>query len=322
MKPVAFLADLEAKPSALRTLAARLRDDPWSGAPRAVDRVVMLGMGSSRFAALPMAARLRAAGVDAVAEYAGAVAAHPGGPGTLAIGISASGGTAETIEALRRHREAGSTVVALTNDPYSPLASNADVTVDLGAGPEDGGVACRTFQHTLAQLLALEQRLTGGAEAAVASAVEGAAVASEDLLERRGAWLGSAVDLLAATGHAFVIAPVERRSSAEQGALMLREGPRLVADACETADWLHVDVYLTKPLDYRAILFTGSRADLELLRWAEERGASVLAVGADVPGAVSAVRYRGDDDERIALLSETLVPELIAATVWAAAEPA
>lgn len=322
MKPTAFLADLEAKPAALRSLAARLRDDPWSGAPRAVDRVVMLGMGSSRFAALPATARLRAAGLDAVAEYAGAVAAHPGGPGTLAIGISASGGTGETIEALRRHRKAGSTTVALTNDPASPLASDADVTVALGAGPEDGGVACRTFQHTLAQLLALEDRLSGGAAAAVAATVEDAAVATEDLLERRDAWLGPAAGVVAATGHAYVIAPVERRSSAEQGALMFREGPRLVADACETADWLHVDVYLTKPLDYRAILFAGSRADLELMRWVDERGASVLAVGADVPGAVSVVRYRGDDDERVALLSETLVPELIAATVWAAAERA
>src|SRR3712207_9064712 len=84
-----------------------------------------------------------------------------------------------------------------------------------------------------------------------------------------------ATELLTATGQLFVVAPAERRSSAEQGALMFREGPRLVADACESTDWSHVDVYLTKPLDYRALLFAGSRGDAELLRWTTERGPTV-----------------------------------------------
>ena len=38
---------------------------------------------------------------------------------------------------------------------------------------------------------------------------------------------------------------------------MVREGPRRAADGCETGDWNHVDVYLTKTLDYRALMFTG-----------------------------------------------------------------
>ena len=81
----AFLRDLEAKPDALRALGGILRaGDPWA-AVTDVRRVVALGLGSSRFAALPVTARLRAAGIDAVTEYAG-VLGHPGGPGTLAVG--------------------------------------------------------------------------------------------------------------------------------------------------------------------------------------------------------------------------------------------
>ena len=38
---------------------------------------------------------------------------------------------------------------------------------------------------------------------------------------------------------------------------MIREGPRRQAVACETGDWAHVDVYLTRTLDYRAIVFAG-----------------------------------------------------------------
>ena len=53
---------------------------------------------------------------------------------------------------------------------------------------------------------------------------------------------------------------------------MLREGPRRAADGCETGDWNHVDVYLTKTLDYRALVFTGSRFDADAVQWMRERG--------------------------------------------------
>jgi glutamine---fructose-6-phosphate transaminase (isomerizing) len=313
---VRFLGDLEAKPAALRSLAERLREDPWAPVPREPERVVFVGMGSSRFAAMVAAGRLRGAGIDAVAEYASARTGHAGGPGTLAVGISASGRTSETVEALSRLRDAGATTVAVTNLPASPLAEAADAVVDLAAGVEEGGVACRTFQHTLALLLGLEARLLGPRDGGISRLVALAAEATEDLLARGGSWLPEAVELLTATGQAFVLAPNERLSSAEQGALMLREGPRLIADACETGDWLHVDVYLTKPLDYRAVLFAGSRFDTEVMRWIAERGSTVVVVGGDVDGARTTIRYAHDDDPEVALLTEVLVTELIAAEVW------
>jgi len=96
---------------------------------------------------------------------------------------------------------------------------------------------------------------------------------------------------------------------------MLREGPRVHADAC---DWLRVDVYLTKPLVYRAVLFAGSGYDAAIMDRVRGRGGSVLAVGAEVPHAAQTVRYHGDHDADVALLTEVLVPELIAATVWRA----
>ena len=99
---------------------------------------------------------------------------------------------------------------------------------------------------------------------------------------------------------------------------MLREGPRRRADACETGDWAHVDVYLTRSIDYRAVLFAGSRYDDQAMGWLSSRGSVVVAVGADVPGAALSVRYRDDDDPLVALLTETLVVELLAATWWRA----
>lgn len=310
-----FLRDLERKPGALSALADSLeRSSPW---PDLGDRrVVLIGMGSSRYAAGAATSRLRAAGADVTAELASLAAGTPSGADVLAIGISASGETEETIEALGRHRGTSATV-ALTNRPDSRIERAADTSVAMLAGDEEGGVACRSFQHTLALLFGLGPGVHASTPG-LAGAVRRAADATSDLLDRRDAWLPPVAELLAEGPATFTIAPAERLSSAEQSALMLREGPRCVADACESGDWLHVDVYLTKPIDYRALLFTGSRFDDSILRWMRERGSKVVAVGRDADGADLTVRYRHDDEPTVAALTEVLVAELVAATWWRA----
>jgi fructoselysine-6-P-deglycase FrlB-like protein len=319
VNPESYLADLEAKPAALTTLAAALEEaDPFAGLPEDVRRVLFLGMGSSRYAAGVAALRLRAAGVDAWADYASAAATYPAAPGTLVVSISATGGSRETLDAAARYAGSAAFTTALTNRPGSAVTEGADLVVPMHAGEEKGGVSCRTFQHTLALLLALEARLTGAGRD-LPGLVRRAAQASADLLERRDTWLPRALELLDGPHGVYAIAPAERLSSAEQSALMVREGPRRPADACETGDWAHVDVYLTKTLDYRALLFPGSRYDAQAMEWVRERGSTVLAVGAPVEGAAAAIRYRYDDDPDVALLTETLVSELVAARWWGAA---
>ena len=59
-------------------------------------------------------------------------------------------------------------------------------------------------------------------------------------------------------------------------------------------------MYLAKTLDYRALLFAGSRWDGNALEWLAKRGSTVVAVGGDLPGAQTTVRYSGDDDPEIA----------------------
>ncbi|MFI6793811.1 SIS domain-containing protein [Nonomuraea sp. NPDC050383] len=319
MNPELFLADLEAKPAALEALAGELAaGDPFEGLPGDVERVLFLGMGSSRYAAGVAALRLRAAGIDAYADYASAAATYPATPGTLVVPISATGGSRETLDALARYAGTEVFLAALTNAPGSAVTEGAGLVVPMRAGEERGGVSCRTFQHTLALLLALESRLTGTARD-LPALVRRAAEATADLLDRRKEWLPVALELLDGPHGVYAVAPAERLSSAEQSALMVREGPRRPADACETGDWAHVDVYLTKTLDYRALLFPGSRYDEQAMDWVRQRGSTVLAVGGDVPGAAASIRYRHDDDPEVALLTETLVAEIVAARWWAAA---
>jgi glucosamine--fructose-6-phosphate aminotransferase (isomerizing) len=309
--PDGFLADVEAAPARLAGLADRLgAEDPWDGLR--TDRILLLGMGSSRYAAEAAALRLRTAGADAVAEPASVAATWPPRDDTLVVAVSATGRSAETLAAAERYAGGPARrLVALTEDDASPLAGLADHVVPLGAGPETGGVACRSYRHTLALLLAL------ASPPGLAAAVGRAAEATADLLGRRDAWLPDVATHLDGPDGIAVLAPAERRCSAEQSALMVREGPRRPATASETGDWSHVDVYLAKTLDYRALLLPGSAWEPEALAWLTKRGSTVVPVGAEVEGAGPAVRYRHDDDPAVRLLAEVTVAELVAARWWA-----
>jgi glucosamine--fructose-6-phosphate aminotransferase (isomerizing) len=311
VNPDGFLADVLAEPAGLDAVlgAATAPGAPLAriAAELPGRRVVLTGMGSSRFAALPAAARLRRRGVHAVAELSSTDLPAPPGDDVVAIGISASGATEETVEALARHAGRSRTV-AITNDPAGPLAGVADIVLELHAGREAGGVACRTFQATVALL-----HLLAGADPAVLRRAPGAQAA---LLDARGGWLDELLARLEAAGAVHAIAPDARIASSLQGALMFREGPRVPASGSETGDWLHVDVYLTKRPGYRALLFGGSRYDAGVIEWARERGSEIVAVGRRVDGAVQQIAFPHAEDELVASLVETSVAELAAAEWW------
>ncbi len=317
MNPELFLADLERAPETLGRLArGECEGASWEETPAvAASSLVLLGMGSSHYANQVAAARLRARGVDAVAELASSdLLPLADAPGSVVVAVSAGGSSQETLAAVDRYR-GRVPVVALTNRAASPLVDACDATVLMGAEAEAGGVACRSYQHTVGLLLRLEEALVGEGE--VSSVLDRAAAACADLLSRRGSWLPDVREVALGPQGTHVVAPARRLGSALQGALMLREGPRLPAYACESGDWSHVDVYLTKTTDYRMLLFTGSRWEPELLRWLTERGSRLVGVGDRLPEAEVTVEYAHSDDDDVRLLAEVLVPSLLAAEVWA-----
>jgi glucosamine 6-phosphate synthetase-like amidotransferase/phosphosugar isomerase protein len=316
VNPDLFLLDLHRKPEALGALAVHLRaGNPWSALRPTPERVVLLGMGSSAYAAGVAAARMRARGVVAVAELASSDLLPTWGAETLVVAISASGRSRETLDALDR-LEGGPVTAALTNVPGSPITARCAHTVLMEAGPEDGGVACRSFQHTLALLMALEAHLTDSPLKPLVAVVEQSATASADLLSGAEDWLPAVTPLLAGPDGTHLAAPARRLSSALQGALMLREGPRCFAVGCEAGDWAHVDVYLTKNTAYRLLLFAGSSWDDGILEWTRPRKTPVVSVGGEFPDAAYVLRYSHDDVDDVRLLTEVLVPELVAAHLW------
>ena len=74
-------------------------------------------------------------------------------PGTLTVAISQSGETADTLEALRAAKAAGSTVIGIVNVVGSTIAREADGGIYLHAGPEIGVASTKAFTSQLAALL-------------------------------------------------------------------------------------------------------------------------------------------------------------------------
>ena len=90
MNALDFLVDLETKPRWLNLLADRFAvANPFATVPRDVDRVLLLGMGSSRYAALGACSRLRSRGIDAAVEYASASAPTPPTTDQFVVAVSA-----------------------------------------------------------------------------------------------------------------------------------------------------------------------------------------------------------------------------------------
>ncbi len=76
-------------------------------------------------------------------------------PGTLAIAISQSGETADTLEAMRAARAAGCRVVGVVNTVGSTIARESDGGIYLHAGPEIGVASTKAFTSQITALLLL-----------------------------------------------------------------------------------------------------------------------------------------------------------------------
>ncbi|MEM6412791.1 MAG: glutamine--fructose-6-phosphate transaminase (isomerizing) [Pseudomonadota bacterium] len=76
-------------------------------------------------------------------------------PGGLALFVSQSGETADTLAALRYCKDAGLKTAAVVNVPTSTIAREADLVLPILAGPEIGVASTKAFTGMLCALAAL-----------------------------------------------------------------------------------------------------------------------------------------------------------------------
>lgn len=309
-----LVGDLAAVPAILRRHAAAGPVRPPLGHP---SRLVMVGLGSSRYAALAVAPWLREAGLDVVVEHASAGRPVRPDPAVLVVAISASGRTPETVTSARRSSDGGAQVLAITNAPASPLGASAGAIVSLDAGTEGSGIASASYVATVAALL----RLAGGLGAiddpavglsSAAEAVESLVGGGEEAFDRAAALLdgGAAVHVLADGANL---------GTADQTALLLREAPRLESTATDTGDWLHVGIYTALP-GGRALLLAGAAADDQAIATLHRRSCRVVGIApaGQPPGGLDAVidLPATTVDPLVRILVEPVASGLLAAALW------
>jgi DNA-binding MurR/RpiR family transcriptional regulator len=132
---------------------------------RVVDAIVaaghvdLYGFGASGLTAQDLQQKLSRIGISAscsVDVHLALVSAALRTAGDVAIGVSHSGLTTETIQALTVARDAGATTVALTNSPDSPITEVADAVLTTQARESTyrmGAMSSRIAQLALVDFL-------------------------------------------------------------------------------------------------------------------------------------------------------------------------
>ena len=164
--------EIHEQPDALRrTLRGRIAttgaevdlDDFPPGSFADCEEVHLVGMGTSYHAARYVAALLNDWGVPARACLAGEYA-HTPPPvtdDTLAVPVTQSGETADTIAAAETARDGGARTLAVTNIVNSSITRLCDESLFIRAGPEIGVAATKTFSSQIATLVLLVLRIAG-----------------------------------------------------------------------------------------------------------------------------------------------------------------
>ena len=146
-----FEAEIREQPAVWRAIAATDLATTFAQAVHEND-VVLVGSGSSLFVAMLGALALRRRGVRAAALPATEAAfERTSYRGRTVIALSQSGRSADVLAAVETL--APKRLIALTNDATSPLASRADLVLDIAAGSERAVPASKSVTAMIAVVL-------------------------------------------------------------------------------------------------------------------------------------------------------------------------
>jgi fructoselysine-6-P-deglycase FrlB-like protein len=229
----------------LQALAGPLGDLARSLDRAKVRNLYLAGCGDSAFAGAAAALAFRkhsglhAEGVEALEMTRYRVRYLP--PASTVVCISFSGKVGRTIEAAVQARRFGHRVVAITGDPGSPLAREADHVVTLSVPTLGYSPGTSTY---LAMLLALLQlaALWKGADRSQLSHVSELA---HETLAAAGGPVSALAERLSERSWITFLGAGPNLSSAAFGAAKLFEGPQMLATVTNLEEWAHGEYFVT-----------------------------------------------------------------------------
>ena len=297
-----MLKEIHEQPSAIAETLLQARADFGTGDRRClsveqlreVRRIIVVGCGTSYHAGLAgrMAierwARIPVE-VDVASEFRYREPIVE--PGTLVLGITQSGETADTLAAMRLARAQGATVVAVTNAAGSQATREADAVLFTWAGLEIGVAATKTFVAQVVLLYAFALHLAHAREALPAGRRDELQRELELLPERVEQVIESVDEGIRQLAERLVWSPfflylgrLSGLAVALEGALKLKEISYIPTDAYAAGEMKHGPIALLGRDTPVVCVATEAGVLPKLLSNLSEvraRGARVLAVASD-----------------------------------------
>jgi len=202
----------------------------------------------------------------------------------LCLAISQSGRSPDLLAAAGAARDSGAIVVALVNDPESPLAELASIVLPQGAGPERSAAATKSFITSLsaiAQMVALWSD-DDAMQAALLQLPSALAKAWEE------DW-SACRDTLQTADHLYTVARGPHLAIAQEAAHKLKETCMIHAEAFSSAEVLHGPNELAGE-GFPVLLFRsedeGDASVQDAARRLSAQGASVMIAGGKDSGSL------------------------------------
>ncbi|MFC7134056.1 MULTISPECIES: glutamine--fructose-6-phosphate transaminase (isomerizing) [Salinibaculum] len=272
-QPMALRRALRGRIDAGIEVPAWLLDHP-DGVP-----VRFVACGTSYHAALYAVELLQKRGISAQASLASEFATSPPPlvDGSVVVGVTQSGETADTLGALRRASEAGARTLAVTNVVGSTAARECDDAIFIRAGPEIGVAATKTFSSQVVTLALLAERLAD-ADTGILQALSTVPDALQYVLDHTTA-PQVARTYADASAYFFVGRGVAHSVSLE-GALKLKEISYEHAEGFPAGELKHGPLALVTPETPVFAIETGDHSDRMrgTVEEVQARGAPVVAV--------------------------------------------
>jgi glucosamine--fructose-6-phosphate aminotransferase (isomerizing) len=152
----------------------------------------------------------------------------------LCLVISQSGRSPDLLAAARAARDSGAVVVALVNDPESPLAEIASIVLPQGAGPEKSAAATKSFITSLSAIAQMVALWSG--DEALQSALPNLPSALAQAWQED--W-SPCRQVLRSADHLFTVGRGLHLAIAQEAAHKLKETCLIHAEAFSSAEVLH-----------------------------------------------------------------------------------
>jgi glutamine---fructose-6-phosphate transaminase (isomerizing) len=242
----AYLADILDQPRAIRDTIVALANSPQlTEIARQLSsghyqRIVLTGMGGSFHALNPLYLRLVQLGLPVVmAETSELIYFAPQlmSSQALMLVISQSGRSAEIIRLLDRNGNRA-TILGVTNDITSPLATKSNTVALIQAGPE-ASVSCKTTTATLAALALIADCVAGNNGYSAREQLELAAQFLENYLARWRTHVDSLIGKLEGVRHLFITGRGSSLAPTGVGGMMMKEAAHFHAEGLGSAAFRH-----------------------------------------------------------------------------------